>query len=235
MTLPIACLLASACSSSERGRRAGNATKKSRQSTLPEPFKEATISIEGAPVLGNRNAKVALIEYTDYQCPYCARHFRETRPRILADYVNTGLVKYIQEEFPLESKHPQALSAAEGALCAGDSGKYWEMHDKLFANSKALQFDDMVKYATSLGLDPGAFRECVESGKHAATIREHLAEARKAGVIGTPSFLLGRTDPAEPTSIKATQMITGAVPFARFKAAIDSLLSQNGKTHPSTR
>src|SRR5687768_2217706 len=91
------------------------------------------LTLDGDPMKGDKSAKVVVVEFTDYQCPFCARHVRDTMPQIEAEYVKTGKVRYVTREFPLEAIHPQAFKASEAALCAGDQGKYWEMHVRLFA------------------------------------------------------------------------------------------------------
>lgn len=127
---------------------------------------------------------------------------------------------------PLESIHKLAFKAAEAANCAGEQDKYWEMHDRLFANQKALEPWDL--HAEAIGLDVAKFEECLNSGKYANEIRRDMGEARKAGVTGTPTFFLAATDPAS-SKIKTVTRISGAQPFAAFKAEIDQLLEAQGK------
>jgi protein-disulfide isomerase len=190
----------------------------------PQAFKELVLSVEGAQTEGDKNAKVTLVEFTDFQCPFCGRNFQQTYPQIYNDYVKTGKVKYVSRNFPLESIHPFALKAAEAAQCAADQGKYWEMHDKLFTNQTALAKDDLVSYAKAVGVDGDKFKECLDSDKTTAKVRSDISEGSKAGVTGTPGFFLGLTEPNEKT-IKATKNIVGAQPYTNFKEAIDSLLA----------
>ena len=126
-------------------------------------------------------------------------------------------------DFPLGSLHKFALQAAEAANCAGEQGKYWEMHDRLYANQRAL--DSWQDHAQAVGLDLAAFQECMKSGRQQAEIRRDMAEGQKAGVTGTPAFFLAYTDP-KSTQVKAAVRLTGAQPFSTFKAAIDKLLSE---------
>lgn len=128
-------------------------------------------------------------------------------------------------DFPLESIHPQAFKAAEATHCANEQGKYWEMHDRLFANQKALGVKDLPQHAQALGLDEAKFQQCLDSGKYAARIRKDLTEGQKLGVTGTPGFFLGVTDP-NGNEIKAVRQIKGAQPWAAFQGAIDSLLAE---------
>jgi protein-disulfide isomerase len=145
-------------------------------------------------------------------------------PQIEQEYIKTGKVKYIVRDFPLESIHPQAFKAAEAARCAGEQGKYWEMHAQLFANQRALRVGDLPSHAQALGLDVPRFQQCLGSGKYARTIRRDLADGQKAGVTGTPSFFFGVTQPNEPT-VKVLRVLKGAQPYTSFKEAIEGLLS----------
>jgi protein-disulfide isomerase len=194
------------------------------QAPAQAPEAQIVLNIDGAPIKGEKDAKVTLIEFTDYQCPFCSRHFRETMPQIVTDYVKTGKVKYVLKEFPLESIHPLAFKAAEAASCAGEQGKYWEMHDRLFTNQNALAAQQLPGHADAVGLDAAKFKSCLEGGQYAAKIRKDLADAQKAGATGTPTFLLGITDPMA-TEVKTVRKLVGAQPYAAFKDAIDSLLS----------
>ena len=126
-------------------------------------------------------------------------------------------------DFPLESIHKFAFKAAEVANCAGEQGKYWEMDDRLFANQQS--FEPWTPHAEAIGLDVAKFEECLNSGRQAADIRKDMAEAQKAGVTGTPAFFLAYTDP-NSSKVKTLTRLTGAQPFAAFKAEIDKLLAE---------
>jgi protein-disulfide isomerase len=125
-------------------------------------------------------------------------------------------------DFPL-ALHQNAFKASEAGLCAGDQWKFWQMHDKLFANQQALKKEDLINHAKALGLDTKRFKECLDSGKHAEEIRTRMAEGQKAGITGTPAFLLGFI--GSDGKVKAVKKIVGAQPYASFKAAIDKMLS----------
>ncbi len=124
---------------------------------------------------------------------------------------------------PLERIHPLAFKASEATHCAEEQGKFWEMHRRLFENQRALE--PWNEHAEALGLETARFEECLSSGKHAAAVRRDMAEARKAGVTGTPSFVLALTDSEDPTKVKGLSFLRGAQPFARFKSEIDSALA----------
>ena len=189
----------------------------------PQAFRQATVKIEDAPFLGQKNAKVTVVEFSDYQCPFCGRNFQQTFPQILSDYIKAGKVRYVFRDFPLEQIHPFAFKAAEAARCGGEQGKYWEMHDKLFANQSSLAANDLLNHAKAVGLDDVRFKQCLDSGRQAAKIRSDTDEGRKIGVSGTPGFFVGLTQPDEPT-ITAVKFINGAQPYTNFKDAIEDLL-----------
>lgn len=196
-----------------------------RMGGVPPPAAQPVnmvVTLDGEPMKGDKNAKVVLVEFTDYQCPFCARHVRDTMPQIEAEYVKTGKLRYVTREFPLESIHPLAFKAAEAALCAGEQGKYWEMHARLFANQRALAAADLASHAQAVGLDQTNFTKCLEGGTKGAKVRKDLADGAKAGVTGTPAFFIGVADGA---NVKVTRTIKGAHPFASFKEAIDAVLA----------
>ena len=129
-------------------------------------------------------------------------------------------------DLPLESIHKLAFKAAEAANCAGEQGKYWEMHDRLFANQKT--FEPWKAHAEAVGLDVAKFETCLNAGKQAEEIRKDMAEAQKAGVTGTPLFFLAYTDP-NSSKVKTVVRISGAQPFSAIKAQIDKLLGEQPK------
>ncbi len=175
------------------------------------------------PSRGESTAKLTLVEFSDYQCPFCARYVRETAPQIDKEYIQTGKVRYVFMDLPLESIHKSAFKAAEAARCAGEQGKFWEMYDRLFANQQTL--DQWKAHAEAVGLDVGKFDECLNSGRQAVQVRSDMAEAQKAGITGTPAFFLAYTDP-KSTKIKTLNRLVGAQSYAVFKAAIDKLLAE---------
>ncbi len=177
----------------------------------------------GGAVRGNAQAKLTIVEYTDFECPFCARYARETYPALMREYVDTGKVRYFVRHLPLESIHPNARGAAQAAECARQQGKFWEMHDRLFGNPRALGRPDLEKTAEALGLAMPAFRQCVDSAATAAVVTRDLEEAARAGVAATPSFIFGATQP--DGSVRALRRASGAQPYAAFKAAIEGLLA----------
>lgn len=181
------------------------------------------VDVTGMPVRGDKNARVALVEFTDYQCPFCGQLFTNTYPSIKKDYIDTGKIKYIVRDYPLTQIHSQAQKAAEAANCANEQGKFWEMHDKLFANQQALQIDDLKKYAADLGLNTSQFNSCLDSGKMAEKVSKDVTEGAKYGVRGTPASYVGIV---EGNTVKQATEVSGAQPFSAFQAVIDGILAK---------
>ena len=185
------------------------------------------LSIADAFVKGGTGARVVVVEFSDFQCPFCARHARQTLPQIEREYLATGKVLYAMRHLPLEAIHPDAFRAAVAAECAGDQGKFWPMHERLFGNQQALSAADLGRYAREAGVEAGAFQKCLDADTHGAKVRRDLAEAQAAGVTGTPTFFLGFAEAGG--KVKVVRRIQGAHPFSTFKGAIDALLAEAAK------
>jgi len=175
----------------------------------PAPVK---VEIDDDDVLGSEDAPVTMIEFSDYECPFCARYFTQTYDQIKKTYVDTGKVKIVFRDFPL-SFHPKAQKAAEAAECAGEQGKYWEMHDKLFENQQTLDIISLKRYANEIGLNIAEFSPCLDSGQMAAEVKKDFSDGQAAGVRGTPAFFING------------RLISGAQPFSAFQQAIDAELA----------
>ncbi|MEX2017428.1 MAG: DsbA family protein [Candidatus Pacearchaeota archaeon] len=175
-------------------------------------------SLDDDAVLGDANAPVTIIEFSDYQCPFCARHFRETYPLLKSEYIDTGKVKLVFRDLPLTSIHPMAQPAAEAAECVRELGgdeAYYEYHDKIFENQQSLSTANLKSWATGLGYNIGT---CLDSGKYASEVQKDSRDAQAAGFSGTPGFLIMKSGASSGTPLK------GAYPFSDFKKIIDSLL-----------
>jgi len=197
----------------------------SRLATAPAAPDVRTVSVDLAnhPTRGSNTARLTLIEFSDYQCPFCGRHTRDTNPQVVKEYVDTGKVRYAFFDMPLEDLHKAAFKAAEATRCAGDQGKYWEMHERLYANQQALE--PWSAHAKALDLDVAMFDTCMNSGKYANAVRADMATAQQLGINATPTFLLGVTDPGNPARVKGLALIRGAQPFGNFKTEIDRALT----------
>lgn len=185
----------------------------------PEPAGDPA-DIDDDAVLGSDDATVTLIEFTDYQCPFCSRHIEQTMPEIKKNYIDTGKIKYVVRDFPL-SFHSNAHKAAEATECAGEQNKFWEMHDKLFEEQGSWSnlsdaSSKFKEYAKSLGLN-ASFETCLDNGDMAGEVDADLAAGSAAGINGTPGFWI-ISDSGESKSV------SGAYPYATFQAAFDAML-----------
>jgi protein-disulfide isomerase len=176
-----------------------------------EPPRSAIALQPTDPSLGNSNAVVTLVEFSDFQCPFCQR----AAPTLKQLHEKYGdKIRIVWKDFPLTQIHPQAFKAAEAGHCAADQGKFWEYHDKLFAGQQALQPDSLKEYATGLGLDAEKFNGCLEASNHAERVRESVAAGTRLGVNSTPTmFINGRK-------------MEGAQPFDALAAVIDEELAR---------
>lgn len=174
----------------------------------PPRYTVATTAVD--PVRGAASAPVTIIEFSDYQCPFCAR-VNPTLEQVRKTYGDK--VKIIFKDFPLPN-HPQAPKAAEAGHCAGEQGKYWEMHDHMFANQRALNVPELKQYAASLGMDAAKFNQCLDTGKHAGLVASGTEQGERMGVNSTPTlYVNGRP-------------LIGAQPFDAFKQIIDEELAK---------
>jgi len=183
----------------------------------------ATLNVRGEPFKGEPGARIAIVEYSDFECPFCGKYSREIYPQIIDRYVKTGKVRYYFRDLPLPI-HPNALPAALAARCAADQGKFWEMHDSLFANQAALSPKDFTDRAAAMGLDQAKFADCFARAKYADAIRRVAAGARQMGIDGTPAFAIGQVR-ADGEVITVNQVALGADSFEEFKAILDEVLA----------
>ena len=185
----------------------------------------ASIPTANEPAMGSSSAKVTVMEISDYQCPFCKRQTQKTFPQIQAEYIQTGKVQYIFVDYPIAQLHPTAARSHEAAICAGEQGKYWEMHMSLFNSAVARDDAALVAQAQSVGLDRAAFQACLSSGRHAASVQASVARMEQLGISGTPMTVIGPT-PAPGQPMRVLKYVYGAQPFSAFKQAIDSILAQ---------
>lgn len=190
----------------------GNVIKE-RETQQQAPTQPTIIEVseDDDSVLGDPDAPVTIIEFSDYECPFCSRFYLNTLPQLKSEYIDTGKVKLIYRDFPL-SFHPDAQKAAEAAECAGEQDKYYEMHDKIFENQQAITITDLKKYAKEIGLNTNEFDECLDSGEMASEVQKDFQEGQQAGVQGTPTFFIN------------DKPLVGAQPFEAFKQIIEGEL-----------
>jgi len=180
-----------------------------------QPVKRYDVTFEdNDPVLGPANAPVTIIEFSDYQCPYCRKWYTEVFGRILSTYANK--VRFVYRDFPLTSLHPEAEPAAIAAHCAGEQGKYWEFHDLIFGGQLGLSATSYTQYAGNLNMNIEKFSTCISSEKYKAEVESDLKYASNLGVRSTPTFFINGI------------AVVGAQPFEVFQQVIDQELgSQN--------
>ncbi len=196
------------------------------QNQLPtkEAVEPVKISLDDDPVIGNPDAPITIVEFSDFQCPFCARFHTQTLPSILEEYIEQDKVKLVFRDFPIQRIHPNALPASIAAQCANDQDKFREMHDILFEKQNEwnrMETTDALslfsQYASEMQLDQESFDSCLTSGKHIAEIRNDLDDGHEYGVTGTPGFFIGN-DQIGYVELK------GAQPFESFKKVIDAQL-----------
>lgn len=175
-------------------------------------------------VLGKPDAPITLVEFTDYQCPYCSRFHTNTFPQIKKQFIDTGKVRFVSRDLPL-GFHKQAMPAARAARCAGEQGKYWELRHVLSSNPKNLSKESIIQYVQEQDLDIGQFQDCFESNKYTNDIQQDMADARAVGLTGTPGFVVGLT--SQNGSLEGLK-IKGAQPFASFERQIKKILVGKG-------
>ena len=210
----------SAIERGKAGEKIVEAPKPVDPSTIPTP-QVVELSENIAGEIGQEDAPVVIVEFTDYECPFCARHATETYPTILKEMIESGRVKYILKDLPLDQLHPNARAAAVAARCAGEQDQYWAMHSKLFAGQQTWSGSAdtktvFVQYATELNLDSAGYETCLASGKYDQLIEENVQEAQKLGIGGTPFFV-----------VQGYPVISGAQPLEVFKQVVD--LAENDK------
>jgi protein-disulfide isomerase len=182
-----------------------------------------TLSLAHAQWRGRSDAKVVLVEFSDFQCPFCARYAQSTYPQVVRDYVDAGKVRYAFMHFPLEALHPLAFGQHVAAACAADQGRFWDLHDRIFAHPQASGGAALAADASALGLDAAAFRTCMASERHAAAIRDAMNIGSALGITGTPTFVIAT--PTGGDDVKVHRMLVGAKPYAAFREALDAALA----------
>lgn len=173
----------------------------------------------GALALGRVDAPLLMVEFTDYECPFCRQFHLTSFEQIRKNYIDKGKLRYVSRDFPLDF-HKSALRAAVAGRCGAEQGKFWELRHSLISNASKLQPEDILGYAKKLSLDGGKFRSCMESGRLLDAVESDMNEGRAAGVSGTPTFLIGRLANGRLEGVR----LVGAQPYIVFAAKIDQLL-----------
>ena len=191
--------------------------------TSPDvPFESVDIDIAGAQTLGDAHAPVVIVEFADYECPFCGVYARDTFGTLASTYVGTGQVQYAFRHLPIDTIHPLAAQAAEAAECAGQQNRFWEMHHRLFENQTSLTSTELYTHAEAVDLDMTLFDRCLDGHACAVRVRAAVNAGLRAGVRGTPTFFIGTR--LEGNRMRAHRKLVGAVPYATLQGAIDDLL-----------
>jgi protein-disulfide isomerase len=183
-----------------------------------EQVVKAKVNLEGFAMLGSKEAPLTIVEFTDYQCPFCQRFHTTAFPDLKKNYIDTGKVRFYSRDMPLDF-HPDAMRAAEAARCASDQGQFWRLRDVMGANPNKLDMDSLVADVTNLKMDVKAFRACVESEKYKSAVQTDVMEAMKIGANGTPTFVVGKSTPNGVDG----ELMVGAQPYPMFEEKLQEL------------
>lgn len=181
------------------------------QVTIPEDLQRFDVSEDGNPSIGPADAPITIIEFSDYQCPFCTKWHDEVFVRLIKEYPDT--VRIVYRDFPLNSIHPAATAAAEAANCANEQGNYWDYHSALFSEKYGLEREGFIKYAQDINLDVPAFTQCFDERRYAAEVQADYEYAAQLGIRSTPTFFLNGIP------------IVGAQPYDLFRQVIEKELA----------
>lgn len=205
-----------------------------RDASAPVIMKaKPVVSLEGEHRLGSPKAKIVIVEFSDYQCPYCSQFHNQIFPRLVKEYVDTGVVQFIYKDLPLTSIHPQAMNAALAVNCAGEQNNFWPMQQALFTNHGLLSPALYYRLAREFGMDENKFTACLRDPARERAIMRDVSEAKKLGITGTPSFVIGKI---EGNEIKDMRIAKGLVVFEAFAQVIEDFrASFVPSTSPKTK
>ncbi len=194
-----------------------------RQAKPAQPQEEAPTrakitDLSGVSMLGSKDAPITIVEYTDYQCPFCQRFHVTAFPELKKAYIDTGKVRFFSKDMPLDF-HPNAMRAALAARCAGEQGKFWQLRDTMGANPNSLDIEHIMNFASDLKLDTTVLRACVDSEKYKEPVQRDVLEAMKIGANGTPTFIVGKSVGEGVDG----ELVVGALPFQMFDMKLKDL------------
>ena len=184
-----------------------------QQANAPQPDQptRAKVAVDGAFSIGSKDAPITMVEFTDFQCPFCQRFHSSTFGDLKKNYIDTGKVRFVSRDLPLDF-HPNAMQAAQAGRCAGEQGQFWPMRDRMAGNPEQLDMNHLLTYAQDLKLNVDTFRACVESGKYKDAIQKDIQEAVRIGANGTPSFVVGKS----VSDGVDGELVIGAMPYQVF-------------------
>lgn len=194
-----------------------------------DPSKPVKVPITASPILGDKSAKITIVEFSDFECPFCKKAYDDVVQSLKKDYITSGKVRLVYKNLPLPF-HQNAAKEAEAALCAKDQGgdaSFFKYHDQIFTKTTSggtgISLDQLPTIATDIGLDGDKFKKCLAGGNFKADVDKDLKDAQQAGASGTPTWFIGKT--VGEDTLEGTPIV-GALPYSTFKDAIDKLLSQ---------
>ena len=185
-----------------------------------EPALTTALLLQGEPVLGSKDAPVTIVEFSDFECPYCKRFHEQVLPSLQREYIDPGLVRFVHKDLPLPF-HRQARPAAAAARCAGEQNRYWDLYGALFNQQSCLECKGVVEIAEELNIDSSALQACIQRDATQAVIAANLSEAKLHNILATPTFVIG---PSRADGKHYGEIFEGVMPWPRFKAVIDQQL-----------
>ncbi len=186
------------------------------------PTDTLTMNVFGEPFRGSAAARVAILEYSDFDCTFCAKYAKDIYPLIDHAYIQAGLVKYFFRDLP-GPEHPNAMFKARVGRCAGEQEKFWEAHDRLFQDQRPFDGPGLLAFSEALGLDQARFDTCITSDRYLEAIRRSAAGAERLRINGTPAFLIGALS-EDGSVLRASKVFLGAESFQAFRTVLDDLL-----------
>lgn len=190
-----------------------------QQTKGPGEPTQASLNLQGVQMMGSKDAPVTMVEFTDYQCPFCRQFHMTVFNELKKNFIDTGKVRFYSRDLPLDSLHPNATRAAQAARCAAEQGQFWPMRSVMGSNPDKLDMDHLAGFATDLKMDTLAFRNCVESGKYKSAVESDVQEALQMGAQATPTFVIGKSTPEGVDG----ELVVGALPYANFEQKIKKL------------
>jgi protein-disulfide isomerase len=191
------------------------------QRTPGTNIKDVEFELGNVFIKGSELAKLVIIEFSDYQCTFCSQHTLEVFPQIIKQYIDTGKMRYAIVDAPVAS-HKNAPKAAEASHCAGDQGKFWEMHSQIMSQQDKIT--DLPFFATALALDMNQFTNCLKTDKYAEEVRKGMSLAAKLGIAGVPEFVIVQKDTNNTSKVKGISLLHGAMPLSVFQKEIERAL-----------
>jgi len=193
--------------------------ERQQQQQAAGPPAKIKMNLEGVQMLGSKNAPLTMVEFTDYQCPFCQSFYTQTFAELKKNFIDTGKVRFYARDLPLDSMHPNAMRAAEAGRCAAEQDQFWKLRDVMGSHPDKLDLDSLVADAQFLKMDVAAFRNCVVSEKYKDAVQADVLEAMRIGADGTPAFIIGKST-AEGLE---GDLVVGAHPYSTFDLKLRSL------------